>query len=379
MAINYCFTLNNYSIDEESLLQVSHDEVLFIVYGHEVSDSGTPHLQGYFELAKRQSVAQVKKLFSVPRLHLEPRRGTQAQAISYCEKDGNDIYRRGTPKSSGRPKSVVSKNKILPFVDEIRSRGLSSFAAHPEASFHLLKHAKEFVSLTESPRKRSVKPEVFWLHGPTGTGKTLRCFQHAERLGVEPFVKSGASRWFDGYDGHSFVIFDDFRDSHLEFGFLLRLLDRYPLRVEVKGSSRQWKPSIIYITSPSPPEEMYKAMQSTDRYDKISQLIRRIDHVIHVTELPPSPPPSSPSSSSSIVLPKLLDPVSPIRMMYPVEISSPFALTPNPRFSHTPPRRRLFDSQTPLNRCPARRSLPSPTQLWLHPQSDSDSECKLIQ
>ena len=101
-------------------------------------------------------------------------------------------------------------------------------------------------------------------------------------MGLEPFIKSGSYRWFDGYDAHRFVIFDDFRDSQCEFSFLLRLLDRYPLRVEIKGGTRQWKPHTIVITSPMPPEETYQTMQQNDRYDKIQQLIRRIDITEHV-------------------------------------------------------------------------------------------------
>lgn len=376
MAVNYCFTLNNPTLDEESFLQVTLEEVVYITYGRETGESGTPHLQGYLELSKKMSVVALKKLLKNPRLHLEARRGTQAQAIEYCHKDDADPYSRGTKKATGRPKVVSSKNKILPYVADIKGQGLSTFASHPDASFHLLKHAKEFVSLTESPRSRSIKPFVSWYHGPTGTGKTLRAFNEADEKGLVPYVKSGASKWFDGYDGDSFVIFDDFRDSHLEFGFLLRLLDRYPMRVELKGSSRQWKATRIIITSPSPPEECYKTMQATDRFDKISQLLRRIDEVVHVTRLPtpprtPSPKVPTPPRTPS---PKLLDSFSPIRMMYPVQIHSPFCITPNLPISEDAPRRRLFDSQTPLRRCPARPRLPSPTQLWVHPEFPAESQ-----
>lgn len=355
---NWCFTLNNPTLDEESLMQVSHEDVLYIVYGHEVSESGTPHLQGYMELAKRMAIRTIKRLFSVDRLHLEVRKGTQEQAIAYCLKECSESYERGCKRPGAKSKvSANNKNKLLPYVEEIKKNGITAFASHPDASYHLLKHARDFVAITESPRSRMTKPHVTWYWGPTGTGKTLRAVREAESLGVEPYIRSGNSKFFDGYDGHTFAIFDDFRDSHVEFGFLLRLLDRYPLRVEVKGSSRQWKPSRIVITSPCPPEDCYKLMQSTDKHDKIAQLIRRIDQVVHVTSLPSSP-------SSPITIPKLCESFSPVRMLYPVDVSSPFDVTPNPRLNLSPPLRRLFDTQTPLHRCPADLSLPSPTQLW---------------
>lgn len=354
---NWIFVLNNYTVDTESMMQVSHSEVTYIVYGHEVGESGTPHLQGYLELDKKRTLNSVKKLFGVNSLHLEPRAGTQKQAVDYAIKDGNDIYERGTPAPSvGRPPVIKNQNKILVYKDQIK-QGLGTFADHPDASFHLLKHAQMYVSLTESPRKTSTKPHVTWLWGPTGTGKTLRAWKAAENMGLEPYLKSGNGKWFDGYDAHRFVIFDDFRDSHVEFGFLLRLLDRYPLRVELKGSSRQWKADTIFITSPLPPHECYATMQATDKYDRIDQLLRRIDVIEHVTTLDaslieaPQPPKGGVKRDNEPT-----DDYSPATYKY---------LLPVRRFSGLPPLPRsplvLGDCQSPGP------THPSQTQEWAPP------------
>ncbi len=82
---------------------------------------------------------------------------------------------------------------------------------------------------------------------------------------------NGGLRWFDGYDGHECAILDDFRPEWCKLSFLLRILDRYPMAVEVKGGMRQWKPKTIYITCPKHPEECY-----LDAGEDIKQLIRRI-------------------------------------------------------------------------------------------------------
>lgn len=78
-------------------------------------------------------------------------------------------------------------------------------------------------------------------------------------------------KWFDGYDAHKVVIFDDFRPDWCKLPFLLRLLDRYSMRVAVKGGFRAWVPTVIYITCPQPPDNCY-----LDSPEEIAQLLRRV-------------------------------------------------------------------------------------------------------
>lgn len=86
---------------------------------------------------------------------------------------------------------------------------------------------------------------------------------------------AGGLRWFDGYDAHKAVILDDFRPAWCKLHVLLRLLDRYAMRVEVKGSTRQWKPESIWVTAPKPPTEYFAEWEGED----LSQLARRIHEI----------------------------------------------------------------------------------------------------
>lgn len=87
-AKNWCFTLNNYNdADQDNLRALATtDEVSFLVFGREIGESGTPHLQGYLEFSVRKRLSQVKALVS-QRAHLEVRRGTGPEAREYCLKD----------------------------------------------------------------------------------------------------------------------------------------------------------------------------------------------------------------------------------------------------------------------------------------------------
>lgn len=79
------FTLNNPGGDLETLC--THFEFLGAEYviGEEVGASGTPHLQGWIKLKKRQRLSEMIKINK--RIHWEPTRNFEA-AMKYCQKDG---------------------------------------------------------------------------------------------------------------------------------------------------------------------------------------------------------------------------------------------------------------------------------------------------
>jgi len=101
---NYCFTLNN-PLNEE-ILQLStivsqqSEYVRYICWGFERGEQGTEHLQGYIEFKNPRSIKWVKSKVN-KRFHLEARRGTQREAIIYCQKDGR-FYEFGERAKQGQ-------------------------------------------------------------------------------------------------------------------------------------------------------------------------------------------------------------------------------------------------------------------------------------
>jgi len=80
-AKNWVFTINNYRDNDIEKLEkmFDHGHFSYIVYGKEVGEHGTPHIQGYVQLKKKMRMAQVKKFIS-SRAHLEVSRGSPEQA-----------------------------------------------------------------------------------------------------------------------------------------------------------------------------------------------------------------------------------------------------------------------------------------------------------
>ncbi len=232
------FTLFNYSDEEESAL-ADAGYWTYLTYGKEICpDTGTPHLQGYAEFATPRQRNTIRG-YLFDRAHVEPRKGSQAQAIAYCHKDG-DVVEIGV-------KSEQGKRTDLEYLMNLVSKGeddLSLFYTDPPLMFQYASRFREFRNLLATHRDRQVAPDVRFYHGPTSTGKTRAVWDEF------PDVSSHlAGRWFDSYVPCRAYLFDDLTDSVFPIAHLLRILDRYPLDVEVKGGSVRFNPTCIIITS----------------------------------------------------------------------------------------------------------------------------------
>lgn len=86
---HFCFTLNNYTTDDITELHALAPRTKYLVYGKEIGDGGTPHLQGFVSFATQRKYSGLRKWFS-GRAHWEAARDPPA-AATYCKKDGDFV------------------------------------------------------------------------------------------------------------------------------------------------------------------------------------------------------------------------------------------------------------------------------------------------
>lgn len=260
-AKRWCFTLNNYS-EEEYKEIVEKLEWTYVIIGREKGKEETPHLQGYIELQTKKRLTLLKKLNG--RIHWEKLKGKPWQAADYCKKDG-DFQEWG--EISVKEKQTKKDEDFSVTLNSFLTGGMRKVMANTPTMGRVRLLEKWATYLEPS---RNEKPFVHWIWGASGTGKSKLASEYEDQYWKDD------TKWWDGYDGQETVIIDDFRAHVMRFTYLLRLLDRYPMRVEVKGGYRQMKSKNIIITSIVHPSQVY---QMTQEEEPLEQLIRRIDKI----------------------------------------------------------------------------------------------------
>jgi hypothetical protein len=110
----WCFTLNNYSVEEKnSISKLCLDNIGII--GDEVGDEGTPHLQGYIKFNKAIRLTALKKINN--RIHWEKSKGTDKENFLYCSKDNNFIQNIYDDDVLTCPKHEIF-NKLLEVIEK---------------------------------------------------------------------------------------------------------------------------------------------------------------------------------------------------------------------------------------------------------------------
>lgn len=262
----FCFTLNNYTEEDITRLRNWKTSSKYMILGYEVAPTtGTPHIQGYVNFKNAKTFSSIKKSF--PKIHLEPAKGTDEDNQKYCSKT-TSYEEYGEPLKQGK------RSDIDVVRDAVKDGATIKELYEVVTSYQASKFAENYYRVYNE-RKRTEPPTVVWLYGSTGCGKTRWAYENYPEL--NSIQKEGIH--FQGLEiDHEVVLLDDFRKDFCKFHILLKLLDMYPMVVNIKYGQCQWRPKIIIITSPYHPEVVYNTRED------VKQLIRRIHHIIDMDD-----------------------------------------------------------------------------------------------
>lgn len=246
----WCWTINNPTgwdiVDIERLTEKS----TYTIYGKEVGEEGTPHLQGYSYFKERKSFKQFKEL--LPRAHIEKQKGSFAQAIDYCKKD-DDWKEWGTPPSG--PQGQKDKWKLVlrlareGKLDDIEQQFPAIFLRYHSKLSSLFKPDKPLI-ITELTNE--------WWYGKTGTGKSKELWER-----YPSHYSKSLNKWWDGYNNEQVVAIEEWSPKNeITASFLKIWADRYPFTAEIKGGTLQKvRPLKIIVLSNYMPEECFTEEQ----------------------------------------------------------------------------------------------------------------------
>jgi len=261
----WCFTINNPTKSDEMSVACLMKKAKYGIIGVEKGDVLQHlHLQGYVHLENALSFEKIK--FYLPRAHIEVAGGTDEDNFIYCSKQGD--YKEWGEKSEGQGK----RNDIKEIANLIKLGDITLMDIMFDYPDMYLKYSRSFEKMFNAVQPhRDSPPQVFWLYGLAGTGKTRSVVDKFSAENV--YIKDNTS-WWDGYNQQEVILIDDF-DNNIPYRTLLRILDRYRYQGQVKGGYVNINSPFIYITCEHHPSYYWSG-------NELDQITRRLTSVLEI-------------------------------------------------------------------------------------------------
>ena len=265
----WCYTANNPADNPEEWLAKWHATgyVKYHIFQKEKAETGTEHYQGYLELTVPQRMSALKKIDSGA--HFERRWGTAKQAADYCKKKESRIagpWEQGKSTGQGSRTDIHTAARLA-----IETQSIKAVAEEHPGTF--VKYSRGFEKLVSIMQpERTEPPRVVLYYGAPGTGKTRQAYQ---LYGDTLYHKTANTKWFDAYTGQKTLLLDDFAGaaSKMPLTYTLQLLDRYPMKVEVKGGFVNMIATNIVLTTNIHPRLWYDYSKRECQYKALARRI----------------------------------------------------------------------------------------------------------
>ena len=276
----YVFTLNNpvaRNLEELQQLVDRHDIVRGVKGQFERGEGEqTLHIQGLIVFHRNASPRCVREVLKELRRadgsdaspHFEVQRGSNDQAIEYVSKVDTRVNRHDAPDWLPQDKIQFEFGDEEAFVCRQGQRNdlldvqrrlddgepMESIAEHHFGSF--VRYHKGFSAYRLLRcAKRSWQTHALVIVGPPGCGKTTLVGEmYPNAFWVSQ--PNGGTLWFDGYDGHEVVVFDEFY-GWVQRSMMQRLIDRSPMSVPVKGAMVPFVAKTVVILSNQVPRRWW--------------------------------------------------------------------------------------------------------------------------
>ncbi|QMW68809.1 replication-associated protein [Crucivirus-339] len=318
----FTFTWNNYSEENViNLKKLTYENIKYLIFGKEIGECGTPHLQGYVELWTRQRETGVKKILDPilklkSKIHIEIAGGTRADSIRYCSKGEQsktefeefklledfgpnygknaDVYEMKTENNSETTfADILEKAKHgAKFVDILEDHPEECIKYHHGIDRVITEQKKQIIENKLNKEMEKMIPRtwqqnlldemknfidgslfddrsIIWYYDKDGcAGKSslidLAYYHYSEEVCV---IENGRSADIaESYNGETIVIVDLSRtiQDHINYGAIESLKNKHSYKSKWhSGSFRHPSPMIVVMANFKPKYDAF----SLDRWD----------------------------------------------------------------------------------------------------------------
>ena len=193
----------------------------------------------------------------LPTAHIEPRRGTVAEAVAYCMKEDSRVD--GEPPLQHGDIQLRDDKGRRSDLDRIRAAILDEgrtvdevILTMPEAA-RVTKYVTELAAARDRAAARGVERdvEVIYLYGDPGVGKTRWLYDNYDDV-----ARLTDYRNFDAYNGEKVLALDEY-GGQIDLRLLNGVLDRYPINLPARYYDRPARYETVVIISNQPPWLLY--------------------------------------------------------------------------------------------------------------------------
>lgn len=251
------------------------NDLSYLIMSLERGENGNLHIQGY-AYRNTQSRFDWWKKHLPTGSHIEPSRGTPEQNRDYVSK-GDDTA-LSEPLEWGdlpaKERQRTDMDEITQMIEDGASNG-EVRQAFPGHYLRMKRHIQELREEITYEKYKRITREVrtIYLWGTTGTGKSHMVYDSYDPEDIYVVDNYGAGA-FDNYRGEKVIVLDEFRSS-FQLSFMLKLLDKYPLKLPARYSDKVACFERVYIISNVPMVEQYPILQEHEP-ESYKALKRRI-------------------------------------------------------------------------------------------------------
>lgn len=263
MSERWICTLFVHAVGEDWQPQRLKESCEYVCWGLERCPStGREHWHVYLRFARRTRFNAVINLLRTNRVKIFMAKGTEQQCLEYCHKTGKHAALRPLTLSTGELGEIKpdagrqGKRSDLQDLGERIIAGapmLEIARADPVNFIRYNRGLQALADITRPPPPIMRPVTVFYLWGPTATGKSWRVISRAPT----PYtVESGPHPW-DGYNGETTLLFEEWRSSKWEITTMNRILDCYIMQLPCRYKNKYAEWTTVFITSNDSPAQTY--------------------------------------------------------------------------------------------------------------------------